>query len=144
MQNMSYGSFIATHRKKSGYKTITSLSTASGIHKGTLSNIEKEKRKPSLEAVKTLSTLLTTTTYKELMAVCGYWDMTEEYKETSKRNAERFRIEFDQLTDEEILKMPFAHQGKALSEEQKKIFIKELRKAFEKAVSEKPNLDDSQ
>lgn len=72
-----YGEFIKRHRIASGYKNQRRLAEISGISQATISRIEKEIQKPEIRTLKTLAEYLDTTTYVELMVVCGYWDKEE-------------------------------------------------------------------
>lgn len=72
-----YGEFIRKHRIASGYKRQIQLAEKSGVSATTISRIEKEHQKPSVETLKELAPHLQSTSYVELMVVCGYWDEDE-------------------------------------------------------------------
>jgi transcriptional regulator with XRE-family HTH domain len=72
-----YGEFIRKHRIASGYKSQRRLADKCGISSATISRIEKEIQKPEARTLKTLAQYLETTSYVELMVVCGYWDKDE-------------------------------------------------------------------
>ena len=79
--NLIYADFIKRHRIASGYKRQAHLSKVSGITPPTLSRIERGLQKPEVETLKILSQYLKTTSYVELMVVCGYWDKDELLEE---------------------------------------------------------------
>lgn len=70
--NEGYGEFIKNHRIKSGYKRQNELADVSNISAATISRIEKEIQKPNVETLQALTKHLISTTYEELMSVCGY------------------------------------------------------------------------
>ncbi|KYD04153.1 hypothetical protein B4102_3302 [Heyndrickxia sporothermodurans] len=74
---ISYGEFIKKHRIASGFKSQRRLAEKSGISAATISRIEKEIQKPEIRTLQTLAPYLETTSYVELMVVCGYWDEDE-------------------------------------------------------------------
>lgn len=78
---MGYGEFIKKNRIASGFTKQVQLAEKSGITAATISRIEKEIQKPSMETLKELARFLTTTSYVELMVVCGYWDEEELLEE---------------------------------------------------------------
>ena len=77
MKTQAYGEFIKRHRLASGYKSQRALAEKTGINNTTISRIEKEEQKPEKRTLQTLAEYLTTTSYVELMVVCGYWDEDE-------------------------------------------------------------------
>jgi transcriptional regulator with XRE-family HTH domain len=76
-----YGDFIRKHRLGSGYKSQRRLADKSGISAATISRIESEIQKPEVSTLQTLAQFLETTSYVELMVVCGYWDKDELLEE---------------------------------------------------------------
>ncbi|MGG4200749.1 helix-turn-helix domain-containing protein [Peribacillus frigoritolerans] len=80
--NMGYGEFIKRNRIASGFTKQVQLAEKSGITAATISRIEKEIQKPSMETLKELARFLTSTSYVELMVACGYWDKEELLEET--------------------------------------------------------------
>ncbi|WP_258832837.1 helix-turn-helix domain-containing protein [Peribacillus frigoritolerans] len=82
--NMGYGEFIKRNRIASGFTKQVQLAEKSGITAATISRIEKEIQKPSMETLKELARFLTSTSYVELMVACGYWDEEELLEEPSK------------------------------------------------------------
>jgi transcriptional regulator with XRE-family HTH domain len=82
---IGYGEFIKKHRLLSGHKTQRKLALATGISHATIARIEKEIQVPEVRTLKTLSIYLTSTTYKDLMEVCGYDvdDIIDKTKEMS-------------------------------------------------------------
>ncbi|MBB6675962.1 helix-turn-helix domain-containing protein [Cohnella lubricantis] len=77
MESLSYGAFIKHHRLASGYKSQRRLADATGISAATISRMEDGLNRPTPETLKELSKVLDTTSYTELMVVCGYWDKDE-------------------------------------------------------------------
>ncbi|MET1176948.1 helix-turn-helix transcriptional regulator [Peribacillus simplex] len=82
--NMGYGEFIKRNRIASGFTRQVQLADKSGITAATISRIEKEIQKPSMETLKELARFLTSTSYVELMVACGYWDEEELLEDPSK------------------------------------------------------------
>lgn len=82
--NMGYGEFIKRNRIASGFTKQVQLAEKSGITAATISRIEKEIQKPSMETLKELARFLTSTSYVELMVACGYWDEEELLEDLSK------------------------------------------------------------
>ncbi|WP_157805595.1 helix-turn-helix domain-containing protein [Bacillus sp. mrc49] len=80
--NKGYGEFIKRNRIASGFTKQVQLAEKSGITAATISRIEKEIQKPSMETLKELARFLTSTSYVELMVACGYWDKEELLEET--------------------------------------------------------------
>lgn len=78
-----YGEFIKRHRISSGFKSQNKLSIESGISQTTLSRIEGEIQVPEARTLQTLAPFLKTTSYVELMVVCGYWDEDDLLEEPS-------------------------------------------------------------
>jgi transcriptional regulator with XRE-family HTH domain len=74
---MGYGEFIKRNRIASGFTRQVQLADKSGITPATISRIEKELQKPSVETLRELAPFLTSTTYAELMVVCGYGEKEE-------------------------------------------------------------------
>ncbi|KWW17948.1 hypothetical protein AS888_20775 [Peribacillus simplex] len=81
--NKGYGEFIKRNRIASGFTKQVQLAEKSGITAATISRIEKEIQKPSMETLKELARFLTSTSYVELMVACGYWDEEELLEDTS-------------------------------------------------------------
>lgn len=75
--NVGYGEFIKRNRIASGFTKQVQLAEKSGITAATISRIEKEVQKPSMETLKELARYLKSTSYVELMVACGYWDEEE-------------------------------------------------------------------
>jgi transcriptional regulator with XRE-family HTH domain len=110
-----YGEFIKKHRIASGYKVLRRLADKSGISAATISRIENEIQKPEIRTLKTLAQYLETTSYVELMVVCGYWDKDElledvnedpnEVNEINYINTENEKefIEHIDMSDEDLL-----------------------------------------
>lgn len=116
-----YGDFIKKHRIASGYKSQRALAEKSGISNASISRMEQELHKPEKRTVQTLAEYLPSTSYVELMVVCGYWSEDElledivkdpeppkpatriEIKETPTPFAEELVKSLD-LSDEELLK----------------------------------------
>lgn len=82
--NMGYGEFIKRNRIASGFTKQVQLAEKSGITAATISRIEKEIQKPSMETLKELARFLNSTSYVELMVACGYWNEEELLEEPSK------------------------------------------------------------
>lgn len=78
---MSYGEFIREHRVKSGYKSQRKLADKSDISSATISRIESEIQKPEVETLRELSKFLISTTFTELMNVCGYGEESNYFGE---------------------------------------------------------------
>ncbi|MCM3456559.1 helix-turn-helix domain-containing protein [Heyndrickxia oleronia] len=130
----SYGEFIKKHRILSGFKSQRRLAEKSGISAATISRIESEIQKPEVRTLQTLAHYLDSTSFVELMVVCGYWDEDQllensdeepkgvelisaylkkqaaweskklEEKETNETHNEQEFIEKINLTNEEIMK----------------------------------------
>jgi transcriptional regulator with XRE-family HTH domain len=103
-----YGEFIRKHRIASGYKSQRRLADKCGISSATISRIEAEIQKPEARTLKTLAQFLETTSYVELMVVCGYWDKDELLDDEADLASPTTRNERDFLTktnlsDEELL-----------------------------------------
>lgn len=146
--NMGYGEFIKRNRIASGFTKQVQLAEKSGITAATISRIEKEIQKPSMETLKELARFLTSTSYVELMVACGYWDeeelledlKTEEtsvvnepsipYVSKSKKPSpvEDDFIENIDLSDEELLKQfNIQIDGMNLTEDETKGIIAYVR-----------------
>ena len=144
----SYGEFIKKHRIKSGFKSQRRLAEKSGISAATISRIESEIQKPEVRTLQTLAHYLETTTYVELMVICGYWDedeLLETQEEKPGRNLvdlvkeqeekrkyhyfnEKEFVENINLTDEELMKQfKLEIDGESLSEEETKGIIAYVR-----------------
>ncbi|MBT2614099.1 MULTISPECIES: helix-turn-helix domain-containing protein [unclassified Bacillus (in: firmicutes)] len=82
--NIGYGEFIKRNRIASGFTKQVQLAEKSGITAATISRIEKEIQKPSMETLKELARFLHSTSYVELMVACGYWNEEELLEEPSK------------------------------------------------------------
>jgi transcriptional regulator with XRE-family HTH domain len=127
-----YGEFIRKHRIASGYKSQRRLADKCGISSATISRIEKEIQKPEARTLKTLAQYLETTSYVELMVVCGYWDKDELLDDVN-YDPEEVKDEIDfvgkiELTDDEILtEFDFEIDGKRLSKEEAKGIIAYVR-----------------
>jgi transcriptional regulator with XRE-family HTH domain len=80
---VGYGEFINRHRIASGFTKQVQLAEKTGITAATISRIEKEIQKPSMETLKELARYLSSTSYVELMVVCGYWDEDDLLEEPS-------------------------------------------------------------
>lgn len=151
-----YGEFIKRHRIASGYKSQRRLAEKSGVSPATISRIESEIQKPEVRTLKTLSDYLTTTSYVELMVVCGYWDedeLLEDIKEDgpqemvkidfveedrnvyglekskSVKNAEEFiqRVDMDVATEELTKLFNLEIDGRVLTESEAKGIIAYVR-----------------
>lgn len=77
MNTQGYGAFIRKHRLASGYKSQRALAEKTGINHATISRIEKSEQMPEKRTLQTLADYLTTTSYVELMVICGHWDDEE-------------------------------------------------------------------
>ncbi|WP_428909449.1 helix-turn-helix domain-containing protein [Niallia sp. Krafla_26] len=129
---IGYGEFIKRHRKASGYKTMRQLAEKSGISVSTISRIEKEIQKPEARTLKALAEYLETTTYVELMVVCGYWEEDELLDVVNEDPKEyKYEKEFVQkidLSDEELMEQfDLKLDGKSLTEEEAKGLIAYIR-----------------
>ncbi|MFD1335762.1 helix-turn-helix domain-containing protein [Oceanobacillus iheyensis] len=151
---MEYGKFIKQHRLASGFRSQRQLAEESGVSRTTISRVEKEEQKPSVETLKELAPYLKSTSYVELMVACGYWgeeDLLEplDYNPTTvKGNRNEINeapVEYDQhsrelvknleLSDERILKeFNLELDGKKLTREEAQGIIAYLRslRSFEK------------
>lgn len=138
---IGYGDYIKKHRLASGYKSQRRLAEKSGISAATISRIEKEIQKPEARTLKTLAQYLHTTSYVELMVVCGYWDKEELLDEEmlaedpiknnqiqdSKDNEKDLAKKID-LSDEELLKQfNLMIDGRSLTEEEAKGILAYIR-----------------
>jgi len=137
---ISYGEFIKRHRLASGFKSQRRLADKSGISTSTISRIEKEIQKPEARTLKTLAQFLHTTSYVELMVVCGYWDKEEllednlnvsephtTYNYDDKNNEQEF-IEEINLSDEDLLKeFDLKIDGRSLTKDEAKGIIAYVR-----------------
>jgi transcriptional regulator with XRE-family HTH domain len=70
--DIGYGFFIKTNRIKSGYKSQRVFAVKSGISSATISRIENEIQKPQVATLQIIAPHLTSTTFMDLMTVCGY------------------------------------------------------------------------
>lgn len=70
--NIGFGEFIKRHRILSGFRKQSNLAHKSGLSAATISRIEKEIQVPEVKTLQQLALCLHSTTYKELMDVCGY------------------------------------------------------------------------
>ncbi|MBS4188670.1 helix-turn-helix transcriptional regulator [Bacillus sp. FJAT-49705] len=114
--SISFGEFIAQHRKLSGFKSQRQLAEKSGVSSATISRIESEIQKPEVDTLKSLASHLTSTSFVELMVVCGYWDKEELLEDnltvqesietyvSAKDSSEEEFVEKIDLTDEDLLK----------------------------------------
>ncbi|MDF1997616.1 helix-turn-helix domain-containing protein [Peribacillus frigoritolerans] len=148
--NMGYGEFIKRNRIASGFTKQVQLAEKSGITAATISRIEKEIQKPSMETLKELARFLTSTSYVELMVACGYWDKEELLEETYVFDDKAPRVKEDSpvyvskskkpspveddfienidLSDEELLKQfNFQIDGMNLTEDETKGIIAYVR-----------------
>ncbi|MFS1514594.1 helix-turn-helix domain-containing protein [Chengkuizengella sp. SCS-71B] len=75
--NEGYGEFIQKHRELSGYGSQRKLAIKSGISSATLSRIEKEIQRPTMNTLRTLSEYLKSTSYSELLEASGYLEGLE-------------------------------------------------------------------
>lgn len=138
---IGYGDYIKRHRLASGYRSQRRLAEKSGISAATISRIEKEIQKPEARTLKTLAQYLHTTSYVELMVVCGYWDKEELLDEEmlaedpiknnqiqgSKDNEKDLAKKID-LSDEELLKQfNLMIDGRSLTEEEAKGILAYIR-----------------
>jgi transcriptional regulator with XRE-family HTH domain len=85
--NETCGDFIKKHRLLSGFRKQKALADKTGISAATISRIENNIQVPEVRTVQTLSEVLTSTSYVELMLACGYWNeedlLNGEYEGTS-------------------------------------------------------------
>jgi len=146
---IGYGDFIKKHRLASGFKSQRRLAEKTGISPATISRIESEIQLPEIRTLQTLSHYLETTSYVELMVVCGYWDEDELLEDLSAKensndqfvaeennsyshkkspsNEEDF-IESIDLTDEELAKQfDLRIDGQKLTEDETKGIIAYIR-----------------
>lgn len=155
--NEGYGDFIKKHRILSGYKKQRHFAEKSGISPASMSRIEKGIQKPNLDLLKTMSRYLTSTSYVELMVVCGYWDKDELLEEVNKPGQELARkyinihAEDDSVKEESVLDSwrPIGEKGEIISRNKKTPTIeeeflksvdidKEDRKQFELKIDGQP------
>lgn len=141
MMESGFGKFIERHRIASGYKSQRKLADATGISSATISRIESEEQRPQPETLQILSKYLKTTSYVELMFVCGYWDKDElltpindaVIKETPSQydDTEKEFIKKINLSDDEILgQFRLMIDGRELSDQEAKsviAFVRTLR-----------------
>lgn len=147
---VKYGEFIKYHRQASGFKSQRQLAEKTGISSATISRIESEIQKPNPETLKELANYLKSTTFVELMVVCGYWNDEEllevdpamkmfalydayqsvKKQETNidnKKNEEELLKKID-LTDEDLLKQfDLKIDGRSLTKEESKGIIAYVR-----------------
>lgn len=110
-----YGEFVKKHRIASGYKKQKELAEKTGISAATISRIENEIQLPEVRTLKELANVLHTTTYNELLSVCGYSD-----NELTKTKIE--------LTDKNIFDMcELTLDGKLLTDTELKGIIAYVR-----------------
>lgn len=125
-----YAVFFKQHRIASGFKSQRQLSDKSGVSQTTISRLERGDQKPSVETLKELTPYLTSTSYAEMLLVCGYWDddISDELNELNdEKNAKNFVKQLD-LTDEELLEeYDIRIDGKSLSKEDAKAIIQVIR-----------------
>lgn len=150
--NKEYGRFIKNHRMLSGFKSQRQLAEASGVSPTTISRIEKEEQKPSVDTLKELAPHLKSTSIVELMVVCGYWEDDEllepieypvgkelvgEYINNIKGDSvdiqktpseEEVFIKNIDLSNEDLMKQfKLEIDGKELSEEESEMLISYVR-----------------
>jgi len=126
-----YGKFLEKHRLASGFKTQKSLSEKAGISPATISRIEAEVHRPEPETLKLLAKHLYTTSYSELLRVCGYGDdddnLLAEKNPVTDTPVARF-IRDIELSDEELLqRFRLTLDGRELTEAEAKAVIAYLR-----------------
>ncbi len=133
---LGYGEFIKKHRIASGFKSQRRLADKSGVSTATISRIESEIQVPEARTIKTLAEYLTSTSYVELMVVCGYWDKDELLEDIVKDPEEPKKspsIEKDfvkdiDLSDDAILSAyNFKIDGMKLTDEEAKGIIAYVR-----------------
>ena len=103
-----YGHFIKQHRIKSGYRKQNELSEVSGVSAATISRIENEIQKPEVSTLQSLSKHLKSTTYEELMNICGYsyFDYnSNELTDVEIVNKLRLSVDHEKITHEELIGM---------------------------------------
>ena len=131
-----YGEYLRRHRIASGYKSQRELAKVSGISSTTLSRIENEVQLPAIDTLRILAKYLKSTSFTELMVVCGYWSeeelLSQEMLENpvQKENAKEFVQQIKQidLSDEDLLaKYNFKIGGRSLTEKEIKMFIAYVR-----------------
>jgi transcriptional regulator with XRE-family HTH domain len=129
-----YGEFIKKHRLLSGFKSQRQLAEKTGVSHATISRIEQEIQKPEVKTLQTLSTILDSTNFMELMMVCGYWseeDLLEENpiflnaKDQKEQNSnEKELIEKIHLDDAELLnEFDIRIDGRSLTKEESQYII---------------------
>lgn len=147
---VGYGEFIKRHRLASGYKSQRRLAEKSGISAATISRIESEIQLPEVRTLQTLAHYLETTTYVELMVVCGYWDKDEllddedstvyEIEKNKDKSVREDSTDYDtskngkelikkiDLSDEDLLKeFNLELDGRSLTEEEARGIIAYIR-----------------
>lgn len=144
-----YGEFVKRHRLASGFKSQRQLAEESGVSRTTISRMEKEEQKPTPETLKELAKYLKSTSYVELMVVCGYWeeeellepidivsqylDLTQQNSEIIKETPSPYKTEKEftnklELSDEDLLKeFELQLDGKTLTKDEAKGVIAYLR-----------------
>lgn len=146
------GEFFKYHRIASGFKSQRQLADESGVSRTTISRLELDGQKPSVETLKELAKHLKTTSLVEMMVVCGYWDEEEllyDYETTTvdgekvnariffedEKSLQEYKIKPEKdllkkidLTDEEILKeFNITIDGRSLSKAEAKGIIAYIR-----------------
>ena len=138
---IAFGEFIKKHRLASGYKSQRQLAEKSGVSRTTISRMEKEEQRPTVETLKELAPHLPTTSLVELMVVAGYWDKDEliepinievpekEFKEKKTPNSnEKEFVNSLELSDDQLLeRFSLTLDGKKLTEQEAKGVIAYLR-----------------
>lgn len=138
---IAFGEFIKKHRLASGYKSQRQLAEKSGVSRTTISRMEKEEQRPTVETLKELAPHLPTTSLVELMVVAGYWDKDEliepinievpekEFKEKKTPNSnEKEFVNSLELSDNQLLeRFSLTLDGKKLTEQEAKGVIAYLR-----------------
>lgn len=138
MEALDYGAFIATHRKKSGYKSQRLLAekTNNRVSSATISRIEANKQRPQPDTLRILSEFLITTNYQELLTVSGYLSDSQSNKDLDDENSSSFFAEKEfvdkiNLSDEELLKQfKVVVDGRELTDQEMRnmiAFVRTLR-----------------
>lgn len=126
--SQDYAAFFREHRIRSGYKSQRRLSEKSGVSQTTLSRLERGDQKPSIETLKELAPFLTSTSYAEMILVCGYWD--DEISEELFLKKLELNLDDEKTLEEFDIRV----DGKSLSKEDAKRiteYIRMLRRSKE-------------
>ena len=121
-----YGDFIKHHRIASGFKTQRRFATVTGISAATISRIEDNKHKPTPQTIQALAEHLPSTTFEDLMDICGYWRKdVQQAKENSDsfKNEQEFIEKIDLSDDDLLSQFKIVVDGRELTNEESKGII---------------------